>query len=237
MATQYDNTSSTRVILGIEASGDSASVALGRDGNVIAVARREAVHGHAAWITILVKDCLAEAQLCFNEIDLIAGGRGPGSFTGIRVALAAARGFGLALDIPVYGISSLAMLATSYHGGDEAVLAVVSTRRKTFFSQIFTATGASVTPQDMIESSLDELPQLYRQNGPLAVVGHCGDEAGARFNTAGIEVVASRNTDPDAVMAVKTAEKILINKGKPEDYRPEPCYVTEALTSTAKSDG
>jgi tRNA threonylcarbamoyladenosine biosynthesis protein TsaB len=59
----------------------------------------------------MAEELLSEAGIGYNQLNLIAFGRGPGSFTGVRIATACAQGMALGLDIPVLGISSLATLA------------------------------------------------------------------------------------------------------------------------------
>ena len=95
------------IAIAFESSGGKASVAISRDGVILAQAENLARHGHAAWLLTLARDALAEAGLTAAECDVVLGGRGPGSFTGIRVALAAAKGLGLALGMPARGCPAL----------------------------------------------------------------------------------------------------------------------------------
>ena len=80
----------TPVILAIESSADMASAAVLANGAVVQRAHR-ARHGHAAQITELARGALAEAGISADDLTHVVAGRGPGSFTGIRVALAAAK--------------------------------------------------------------------------------------------------------------------------------------------------
>jgi len=97
------------VDLVIETATAACSVALLRDGAVLA-ARHEVVgRGHAERLVPMIAEVMAEADIV--RADAILVDCGPGSFTGIRVGLAAARGLGLAWNTPVRGFSSLALLA------------------------------------------------------------------------------------------------------------------------------
>ena len=80
------------VILALESSADRASAAVVRTGMPGIQHLHEARHGHAALISELARAALAEAGVEPDEITHVAAGRGPGSFTGLRVALAAAKG-------------------------------------------------------------------------------------------------------------------------------------------------
>ena len=121
------------VILSLEASANIASVAVMGDGEVLAETKIEARHGHAARMLLLVEDCLKEAGTSISEVDTILGGRGPGSFTGIRVALSAAKGLALARNIKGYGICSLEALAWSAKDNKRPIASLADSRRGSIF--------------------------------------------------------------------------------------------------------
>ena len=118
----------TPVILALEASGDLLAAAVWADGAVQNHQAYAARHGHAAYIATLVEQVMTTAAVDFTDITHIAAGRGPGSFTGIRVALAAAKGFCLATGTAGMGISGLAALAAHCNRG-VPVLVSAETRR------------------------------------------------------------------------------------------------------------
>ncbi len=71
-----------------------------------------APRGHAEKLLPMAERLLKQAQIDFEDLDLVGFGRGPGSFTGVRIATAMAQGIAIARDLPMVGISSLACLAT-----------------------------------------------------------------------------------------------------------------------------
>ena len=131
------------VILALESSANRASAALVRTGMPDIQHLHEARHGHAALICELARMALAEAGIEPDEITHVAAGRGPGSFTGLRVALAAAKGFCLATGAYGAGVSCLAAAAhaASPRAADGHIIATADTRRGSFFAQLFTATA------------------------------------------------------------------------------------------------
>ena len=112
-------------LLAIETSTEACSVALYVDGEVIA--RHElAPRRHTQLVLPWADELLAQAGLRKSQIDAIAVGRGPGAFTGVRLAVAIVQGLALALDRPVLPVSTLSVLAMQGQG--ERVLAAIDAR-------------------------------------------------------------------------------------------------------------
>lgn len=97
-------------LLAIDTATEACSAALWLNGEIrerYEVAGRE----HTQRLMLQVSQLMADAGLAFNQLDGIACGHGPGSFAGVRIGVGYAKGLALALDVPVVGVSSLAMLA------------------------------------------------------------------------------------------------------------------------------
>jgi tRNA threonylcarbamoyladenosine biosynthesis protein TsaB len=126
--------------LAFDTATDVATCALVRDGDVLG--ERTA---RAATVLAEADELLRAAGAVPADLDLLAVGVGPGSFTGLRVGLAAARGVGLALDLPVAGVSTLAALAA----GAPGAVPVVDARR----GEVFVARSGHVRclAPDMLE--------------------------------------------------------------------------------------
>ena len=158
-------TFSSSVILALECSAGQATVALSRDGDVIVQKAYVAAHGHAAWIVPLAQDALKEASLSFDQLTHIVAGRGPGSFTGIRVALAAAKGLALSLNIGATGISSLAGMAAQMRshkdGKDRYLISSIDSRRGSMFFQAFSSDGEPMT--DICDGDIDQVRALIAE--------------------------------------------------------------------------
>lgn len=109
--------------------------------------------GHAEALMPMIAACLGPAPA--RTIDRIAVTRGPGSFTGLRVALAAARGLSAAWSLPAFGVDTLRALAAHRRGAGGPVAAVVDARRDEAYMQPFTSTGAPFGPA--VIASYDEI--------------------------------------------------------------------------------
>lgn len=97
-------------LLAIDTSTALASVALLVEQDVVEETQED-VRQHAPFLLPMVSRVLSTAGLHFSQLDGIVFGRGPGSFTGIRIACSMAKGFALAYDLPVYPVSTLAAIA------------------------------------------------------------------------------------------------------------------------------
>lgn len=133
-------------LLAFETSTEACSVALWCDGEVrerFEVAPRRHAELALPWADAL----LAEGGVARAQIDAIAVGRGPGAFTGVRLAIAIAQGIALALDRPIVPVSTLAALA-SQAGGDAAdgvpLLASIDARMDEVYAGAFVREGESV---------------------------------------------------------------------------------------------
>ena len=97
-------------------------------------------------------DRLAEAGVARTALDAIAVGRGPGAFTGVRLAISAAQGIALALDVPVVPVSSLAALAMQAPDNDAAILAVFDARMGEVYAGTFQRTDDGLVEAIGVES-------------------------------------------------------------------------------------
>jgi tRNA threonylcarbamoyladenosine biosynthesis protein TsaB len=138
-------------LLAIETSTESCSVALLAGEQLIA--RSElAPRRHAELLLPMCDQVLAEAGLARRALDALAVGRGPGAFTGVRLAISAAQGIALALDIPVVPVSSLAALAAQAPGDGADVLAVIDARMGEIYAGVFrrAATGMDLLGEETV---------------------------------------------------------------------------------------
>jgi tRNA threonylcarbamoyladenosine biosynthesis protein TsaB len=97
-------------ILFIDSATEACSAALWCDGEIVSDFEMTP-RGHAQRLLPMAEQLMAKAGIRYPELDLIGFGRGPGSFTGVRIATACAQGIALGLDVPMVGVSSLATLA------------------------------------------------------------------------------------------------------------------------------
>ena len=143
------------IVLAIETATKLCSVAVGRDGELLALREEQSERlSHAEKVNIFAGEVLVEAGLSFNDIDAIAVGIGPGSYTGSRIGVSAAKGWSYALEIPIIGITTLrtlveAALATEIAGAKE-LWPMIDARRMEVFTQPFSANGNIMGPMEPV---------------------------------------------------------------------------------------
>jgi tRNA threonylcarbamoyladenosine biosynthesis protein TsaB len=117
MTNRPDPAAVARPILAIETGSRSCSVAILHDAKMLAHERRETDHGHATMLMPMIEQVRAAAGIAYTELERIAVAVGPGSFTGLRVGIAAALGLSLASGVPAVGVSSFHVAAAGTLGG------------------------------------------------------------------------------------------------------------------------
>ena len=190
---------------------------------------------HVETLAPMIRGVMEESALSFFELDLIAVTVGPGSFTGLRTCLSTAKGLGLALKIPVHGVTTLEAVAFAakreyLHKVNNHLAVVLETRRDDLYFQQFDATA---TPQGKpMVKSVDEIVDIL-PNGQTSL---CGDGASKLFATLPRsryrEIQKLKNIDsPNAIdiaqIALKRLEKPL--KAEPLYIHPPAAKPPESL--------
>lgn len=128
--------------------------------------------GHTTRLLPLAHDLLAQAGLRFGDLDLIAVGVGPGTFTGLRVGVASARGLAQSLDVGLVGISTprvLAEAASRARTGRGPVLAAIDARRGEVFLAAYAAAPPNQAPTDSQEPAGAIAPRARELAAPRAL--------------------------------------------------------------------
>lgn len=138
------------LILQLETSTSSCSVALSLDGNVIAFREINERNAHAGYLTLFIEEVLAEAGVKMNELSAVAVSMGPGSYTGLRIGVSTAKGLCYALDIPLIAISTLKAMAHGLKdlGVDKSVLycPMIDARRMEVYSAVYSQQLEEILP-------------------------------------------------------------------------------------------
>ena len=149
--------------LALETSTDFCSAALEVGGEILE-RRALAPRGHAELLLPWTRELLSEAGLGFADLDALAVSRGPGSFTSLRIGLAVAQGIALARELPIYPVSSLAVLAQAADPDRKAerLLAVLDARMAEIYAGFFSVQQGhrrAIAEEIVIAPAQLQLPQ------------------------------------------------------------------------------
>jgi len=146
-------------ILAVDTTSRWGSLALLAGGVVVAERAIESEDGFGHLLFPAIEELIAEQGWNVGEIDCFAAAAGPGSFTGIRVGLSAAKGLGAALSKPVAAISTLAAIA--WHGSAPLRAVVLDARRGEIYGAVYSASLETVSPEVVTdpEEWLAKLPE------------------------------------------------------------------------------
>ena len=141
-------------ILCIETTTTNCSVALGQNGETIALIEDKSDgYSHAEKLHLFVEDILKQAQLSLSQLDAIAISKGPGSYTGLRIGTSAAKGLCFAQNIPLIAVETLSALAQQVTTSG-LIIPMLDARRMEVYSAIFSGNKKIRETQAQI---LDEL--------------------------------------------------------------------------------
>jgi len=170
------------LILAMDSSSAACSVAISRDGTVIGGEFSLLTRGHAAMLPPMIERVLTTCGMTARDMDAFAVSVGPGSFTGLRVAMAAAKGLAVVVDRPLLGIScfdAVARRARSEIGGrpfDALLLALASKREEVFVQALNSAGREIISGQVIGPVEIDlRIGALLGDNALLYIAGDATD--------------------------------------------------------------
>ncbi len=204
------------------AACSAAVVDSGTQPCVLASSYCEPGKGHAEILLGMIGDVMSEAGVGFGDIAQQVVTIGPGSFTGVRVALSAARGFRIAHDIPICGLSTMQAIAANKSKLDakyrpRPVAIIIDARRNQAYGQVFDAAleplcAPGVINVDDIEGWLEPW-----ETGPLILMGSGASLAGT---SAGERLVMTEHASPVAACFAQ-----IIKNLTPGETPPDPLYL------------
>ena len=219
-------------LLGFDTATTACSAALWAGGDVIAHRRIEGGGRHAETLVPMLREVAAEGGTSLAKVHRYAVTVGPGSFTGIRIGLATARGLALALGRPLIGLSTLQVLAAGVPAAerDGPILAALDAGRGRLYAQLFERSlDALCEPRALTSEALPGLAAEAENGGPLIVVG-TGQAVALAALAPFIEAhPATGSPTPDARVLVRLAAVRADAAGEESVAAPvRPLYLREA---------
>jgi len=215
------------LILNLETATKNCSVSLSKDGETIAL--RELNSGgfsHAEKLHPFIEDVLNEAKLSINNLDAVSISKGPGSYTGLRIGVSAAKGICYGNEIPLIAISTLQSLASSQKSKDYTLIPMLDARRMEVYASVFNSDVEEIreTKAEIIDSnSYSE----YLEKGKVLFFGDGAEKCK--------DIIKHKNADfvddifPSAKEMSKIAEKMFNEKIFEDSAYFEPFYLKDFI--------
>ena len=175
--------------LAIESSAKPASAAVMQDGALLGQYFQNNGLTHSRTLFSMMQSLLKNLDLSASDIDLVAVARGPGSFTGVRIGVAAAKGFAWGAEIPVCGVSALEAMAYLYNQENTVICPVMDARRGQVYNALFEyQQGKLQRICDDRAVSLEELSsEVMSFDKPVTLIGDGTDLTAKYFKDANIK--------------------------------------------------
>lgn len=159
------------LILNIETATTNCSVSIGEDGRMLALKElNSSSYSHSEDLHFFIKESLEAASLSTNDLDAIAVSKGPGSYTGLRIGVSAAKGLCFALDLPLIGISTLESMASQIKLKDSVIIPVLDARRMEVYSAVYDSNYKKLRETKVEEVKPDSFAQ-YAAQGKVYIIG------------------------------------------------------------------
>ncbi len=235
-------------ILAIDSSGMPASAAIVRDGLLEAEYTVHYKKTHSQTLLPMIDEISRMTELDKRTLDAVAVSGGPGSFTGLRIGSATAKGIALALSLPIVNVPTLEGMAANYHGSEALICPMLDARRSEVFAGIYTY---EEDPQAVISDGMSM--KILMDQAPVSVEKLCGklnflyEQTGRKILLLGdgavmyrniIEEIleaphmyapANRNEQHASSVAVRALEMLAAGKTETaEEHRPIYLRVSQA---------
>lgn len=126
------------LILNLETATTNCSVSLAKDGEVISIREHnEMGYSHSENLHVFIEECLNDLDHSPQDLDAVAVSKGPGSYTGLRIGVSAAKGLCFALDLPLIAISTLESMASQLNIESGFIIPLLDARRLEVYSAVY----------------------------------------------------------------------------------------------------
>ena len=161
------------LLLAFETSAKAASVALFQDGTLLGESYQNTGLTHSQTLMVMAQDLIKQSGFTPSDITHTAVAAGPGSFTGVRIGVAAAKGFAWGKEIPCYGVSTLEAMALGLGVWDGTIVCAMDARRSQVYNGIFRAEKGVLhrVTEDRAIALSDLKTELENIPGPIYLVG------------------------------------------------------------------
>ena len=220
------------LILNIETSTKNCSVSLTKDGETIVIKElNDGGYSHAEVLHVCSKDVIANSSFELKDLNAVAVSKGPGSYTGLRIGVSAAKGLSFALELPLISVDTLESLASSFSTTSGIIIPMLDARRMEVYSAIFDHNNKllrKVEAEIINETSFRE----YLEHNSIYFLGDGAEKCKAILNHQ------NANFIKDRFPSSKEMSKLSFDKFKKNQFEDvayfEPFYLKDFRITEAK---
>jgi tRNA threonylcarbamoyladenosine biosynthesis protein TsaB len=203
----------------------SAAVLDTEQGGIVAGESLPMIRGHAEALMPLLARVMERSGMALSDIDRVVVTTGPGSFTGLRVGISAARGIALAANKPAVGLSTLSAYAAPHLTADNTapVVCAIDARHENVYLQVFSPDGRTLTPPRL--ATLREAAQAA-SGSPACIVGSAAQAVAAAMRKTSIPpAVVDARAAPDVAWVARVGASLAEDQSPP---RPQYLHAPDA---------
>ncbi|WP_281631167.1 tRNA (adenosine(37)-N6)-threonylcarbamoyltransferase complex dimerization subunit type 1 TsaB [Flavobacterium luteolum] len=161
-------------ILNIETATKNCSVSIAKDGQTIVCSElADEGYSHAEKLHVFIEEVIAKAGISVHELKAVAVSQGPGSYTGLRIGVSAAKGLCYALNIPLIAVDTMQTLASQAGVADGKIVPMLDARRMEVYSAVF---NSDLTLERAIKAEIIDENSFQEYTDKLYFVGDCADK-------------------------------------------------------------
>tara|TARA_R110002051_G_scaffold69875_2_gene125681 strand:- start:2110 stop:2781 length:672 start_codon:yes stop_codon:yes gene_type:complete len=216
------------ILLNLETATTNCSVSLAKDGELVALKEFDSAnYSHAEQLHIFIEDVLKEASISLQKINAIAVSKGPGSYTGLRIGVSAAKGLCFSLDIPLISVPTLESMAQqSENSKYDFIIPVLDARRMEVYSSVFD-TDLKEIRETKAEIIREESFLEFAEKGTVLILGSGAEKCK--------EILNNNNFNFDTISVPSAREMAVLSykKFKENDFENvayfEPYYLKDFI--------
>jgi tRNA threonylcarbamoyladenosine biosynthesis protein TsaB len=218
-------------ILNIETATKNCSLALAKEGKTILCKEiAEEGYSHAERLHVFIEEIIQESGITFKDLVAVAVSQGPGSYTGLRIGVSAAKGLCYALGIPLIAVDTLKTLASQVNISNGLIIPMIDARRMEVYSAVFTPNFENtrgILAEIITENSFGDFPET------LYFVGDCAEKCKSVLNNDNFVFLEDIIYPSAKEMSLLSFEKFKINDTVDVAYF-EPYYLKDFMITTSK---
>lgn len=219
------------LILNLETATTNCSVSIAKDGRTLVLKEHNTPnYSHSEQLHVFIEEVLAEASISLSELDAVAISKGPGSYTGLRIGVSAAKGLCFSLDVPLISIATLKSMATQSTIDEiDVVIPLLDARRMEVYSTVFDTEFIEVreTRAEIIDEKSFE---AYLSKGKVLLLGSGAQKCKDVLAHANLKYDTSVNPSAEQM------SRLSFEKYKKKDFEDvayfEPYYLKDFIIQT-----